>query len=72
MYGPHTFAIAGKHWAGATTPEKHLVFHMALLQPLTSPFCDQPLAAPEPLMMLPSNSESAMKPPLAYCGPAVQ
>ena len=61
-------AAAGKHWAGApATPEKTW---------FQTPF-DQPLSVLlrtthccwEPFTMLPSNLESAMKPPLAYDGP---
>ena len=59
----------GNDWEGApTTPEKTW-FQTALVQPssllfLTSHCCCEPLTT-----VLASNSESAMKPPLAYDGP---
>ena len=60
----------GKVWAGAPRTPENTWFHTALLQPPTTPSrvshcCWDPL-------MTNAVRESAMKPPLAYCGPAVQ
>ena len=68
VYGPHDF-VPGKHCAGAPrTPEKTW-FQTPLVQPSRLLFlvihcCCEPLTT-----VLPSNSVSAMKPPLANEGP---
>src|SRR5437660_8177978 len=68
VYGPPHDAWLGKHWAGAPTTPENTWFQTPLLQPsrllfLTIHCCCEPLT-----MVLPSNSESAMKPPLAKDG----
>ncbi len=69
VYGPPHDACAGKHWAGAPTTPENTWFQTPLVQPsselfLTSHCCCEPLTT-----VLPSNAESAMKPPLANDGP---
>ncbi len=69
VYGPQPFTTAGKHWAGAPTTPENTWFQTPLVQPsselfLTSHCCCEPL-----ITVLPSNAESAMKPPLANDGP---
>ncbi len=69
VYGPPHDAWAGKHWAGAPTAPEKTWFQTPLVQPSralfrTSHCCWEPLT-----MVLPSNAESAMNPPLANDGP---
>src|SRR5581483_4778751 len=68
VYGPPHDDAAGKHWAGAPTTPENTWFQTPLVQPssrlfLTIHCCCEPLST-----VLPSNSESAMKPPLAKDG----
>ena len=70
VYGPQPPLTAGKHCAGALFTPAKTWFHTPLDQPpmllsrTRNCCCD-------PLIMKPVW-ESAMKPPLANCGPAVQ
>ncbi len=68
MYGPHPFGMPGKHCAGAPTTPENTWFQTPLLQPWSVLFRTTHCCC-EPLTMLPSNLESAMKPPLANDGP---
>src|SRR6478672_2572934 len=68
VYGP-VQPSCGKHCAGAPTSPAKTWFHTPLLQPSsvllrTRNCCCDPLT-----IVLPSNLESAMKPPLAKDGP---
>src|SRR4051794_24482223 len=62
----------GNDCGGAPTSPANTWFHTPLVQPpstllRTKNCCCEPLVTGPP-----ENAESAMKPPLAYCGPAVQ
>ena len=71
VYGP-TPPTGGKLCAGAPRSPEKTWFQTPLLQPSrlllrTMNCCWEPL-----ITVPPENAESAMNPPLAYCGPAEQ
>ena len=70
VYGPHTSVTAGKHSAGAPFTPENTWFQTPLDQ-LPMLLLRVKYCCWEPLITGPIT-ESAMKPPLANCGPPVQ
>src|SRR3954453_8250055 len=68
VYGPQTLGCAGKHWAGApSTPEK--TWFQTPFDQLPTELLRVTHCCWDPLTIVSSNRESAMKPPLANDGP---
>ena len=69
VYGlpPHE-AAAGKHWAGAPCVPENTWFQTPFVHAVSLLFLVSHCCC-DPLITVPSNAESAMKPPLANDGP---